>query len=101
MGEMSLTTKTYAEVWVLDVFFKGGSSSPELRQHLTTLNGKLDSFEQILSTFDVPKNESDAEKIASIIAETKQVAENLSQAGAVVGCYLAQDTTDKQASLRP
>jgi pepF/M3 family oligoendopeptidase len=94
-----LTTKTYAEVWDLDVFFKGGSSSPELRQHLTTLNGKLDSFEQTLSTFDVPKNESDAEKIASIIAETKQVAENLSQAGAVVGCYLAQDTTDKQANL--
>lgn len=99
MGEMSLTTKTYAEVWDLDVFFKGGSSSPELREHLNALTVKLDSFEQTLSTFDVPKNESDADKIASIIEETKQVAENLSQAGAVVGCYLAQDTTDKQANL--
>ena len=99
MGEMSLTTKTYAEVWDLDVFFKGGSSSPELREHLNTLNVKLDSFEQTLSKFDVPKNESDVDKIASIIEETKQIAENLSQAGAVVGCYLAQDTTDKQANL--
>ena len=99
MGEMRLTTKTYAEVWDLDVFFKGGSSSPELREHLNALNVKLDLFEQTLSTFEVPKNESDADKIVLIIEETKQVAENLSQAGAVVGCYLAQDTTDKQATL--
>lgn len=99
MGEMRLTTKTYAEVWDLDVFFKGGSSSPELREHLNALNVKLDLFELTLSTFEVPKNESDADKIVSIIEETKQVAENLSQAGAVVGCYLAQDTTDKQANL--
>ena len=99
MGETSLTTKTYAEVWDLDIFFKGGSSSPELREHLNNLNLKLDTFEQTLSTFDVPKNESDVEKIASVIEETKQVAENLSQAGAVVGCYLAQDTKDKQANL--
>ncbi|MFC6038643.1 M3 family oligoendopeptidase [Paenisporosarcina macmurdoensis] len=94
-----MTTKTYAEVWDLDVFFKGGSSSPELREHLNALNVKLDLFEQTLSTFEVPKNESDADKIVLIIEETKQVAENLSQAGAVVGCYLAQDTTDKQATL--
>ena len=99
MGETSLTTKTYAEVWDLDIFFKGGSSSPELREHLNNLNLKLDTFEQTLSTFDVPKNESDVEKIASVIEETKQVAESLSQAGAVVGCYLAQDTKDKQANL--
>ena len=99
MGEKILTTKTYAEVWDLDVFFKGGSSSPELREHLNALTGKLDAFEKTLSTFEVPTGESDAAKISSIIEETKQVAENLSQAGAVVGCYLAQDTTDKQANL--
>ncbi|MGB3260842.1 M3 family oligoendopeptidase [Paenisporosarcina sp.] len=94
-----MTTKTYSEVWDLDVFFKGGSSSPELREHLNALTEKLDAFEKTLSTFEVPTGESDAAKISSIIEETKQVAENLSQAGAVVGCYLAQDTTDKQANL--
>ncbi|MCZ8537009.1 M3 family oligoendopeptidase [Paenisporosarcina quisquiliarum] len=94
-----MTTKTYSEVWDLDVFFKGGSSSPELREHLNALTAKLDAFEKTLSTFEVPTGESDAAKISSIIEETKQVAENLSQAGAVVGCYLAQDTTDKQANL--
>ncbi|MGE6489298.1 M3 family oligoendopeptidase [Paenisporosarcina sp. NPDC076898] len=94
-----MTTKTYSEVWDLDVFFKGGSSSPELREHLNALTEKLDAFEKTLSTFEVPTGDSDAAKISSIIEETKQVAENLSQAGAVVGCYLAQDTTDKQANL--
>jgi oligoendopeptidase F len=94
-----LTTKTYSEVWDLDVFFKGGSSSPELRSHLDLLKKELDSFEKMLSAFEVPQSGSDAEKIAFIIEETKQVAENLTQAGAVVGCYLAQDTKDKQANL--
>jgi len=99
MGEMKLTTKTYAEVWDLDVFFKGGSSSPELREHLEALKLKLDAFENTLASFDVPQSGLDAEKITAVIEETKQVAENLSQAGAVVGCYLAQDTKDKQANL--
>lgn len=94
-----MTTKTYSEVWDLDVFFKGGSSSPELRSHLDLLKKELDSFEKMLSEFAVPQSGSDAEKIAFIIDETKQVAENLTQAGAVVGCYLAQDTKDKQANL--
>lgn len=99
MGDKKLTTKTYAEVWDLDVFFKGGSSSPELRAHLDTLNTKLESFEEQLSSFSVPQSGSEGEKIVSIIEGIKQVAENLTQAGAVVGCYLAQDTTDSQAKL--
>ncbi len=99
MGDNKLTTKTYAEVWDLDVFFKGGSSSPELRAHLDTLKTKLESFEEQLSSFSVPQSGSEAEKIVSIIDGIKQVAENLTQAGAVVGCYLAQDTTDSQAKL--
>ena len=94
-----MTTKTYAEVWDLDVFFKGGSSSPELRDHLEALKLKLDAFEKTLLGFNIPQSELDAANIAAIIEEIKQVAENLSQAGAVVGCYLAQDTTDKQAKL--
>lgn len=94
-----MTTKTYSEVWDLDVFFKGGSSSPELRSHLDILKKELDVFENMLSGFAVPQSGSDAEKIAFIIDETKQVAENLTQAGAVVGCYLAQDTKDKKANL--
>jgi len=99
MGDKEMTTKTYSEVWDLDVFFQGGSNSPELRSHLDSLLLKLDAFEKTLSTFEVPKDNADAVKIASIISETKDVAENLTQAGAVVGCYLAQDTTDKKASM--
>lgn len=99
MGEKILTTKTYAEVWDLDIFFKGGSLSPELREHLETLTIKLDEFEQTLSTFDVPQSASEANNIVLLIEKTKQVAENLTQAGAVIGCFLAQDTTDKHAKL--
>ena len=94
-----MTTKTYSEVWDLDVFYKGGSSSPELRDHLDSVKLKLDEFESTLSSFEVPASGEDAVKIVSIIELTKEVAENLSQAGAVIGCYLAQDTTDKQANL--
>ena len=31
--------------------------------------------------------------------ELKDIATNLSEGGAVIGCFLAQDTTDKQAAL--
>jgi len=99
LEEKILTTKTYSEVWNLDVFFKGGSSSPELREHLNKLTVKLDAFQQRLSTFEAQQGELDANKIFSIIEGTKEIAENLSQAGAVIGCYLAQDSLDKQANI--
>ena len=53
-GEASLSTVKYSEVWDLDVFFKGGSSSTELREHLNDLVEKLNSLENEALEFEVP-----------------------------------------------
>ena len=41
----------------------------------------------------------EADDIANLIEKIKDVALNMSQAGAVIGCFLAADTTDKKALL--
>jgi len=89
--------KTYSEVWDLDVFFKGGSGSTELRTHLNSVKEKLGSLEETASEFKIPQSVGASKEIANLIESLKDVALNLSQAGAVIGCFLAADTTDKKA----
>ncbi len=92
-----MTQKTYSEVWDLDVFFKGGSGSIELRTHLDSVKEKLSSLEETASAFEVPQSVDASKEVANLIESLKEVALNLSQAGAVIGCFLAADTTDKKA----
>jgi pepF/M3 family oligoendopeptidase len=96
-GDINMTKQTYAEVWDLDVFFKGGSDSEELRNHLTAVSGKIERLEITADSFQIPESTEQAASIAEIIENIKDVALNTSQAGAVIGCYLAADTTDKKA----
>ena len=92
-----MTQKTYSEVWDLDVFFKGGSESQELRTHLDNVKEKLNSLEETAVAFQVPQSAGVSKEVANLIESLKEVALNLSQAGAVIGCFLAADTTDKKA----
>jgi oligoendopeptidase F len=89
----------YSEVWDLDVFFKGGSDSEELRTHLNGVDELLNSLEIEAVEFNVPESVEAANDIVNLIESIKNVALNLSQAGAVIGCFLAADTTDKKALL--
>ena len=90
---------TYSEVWDLEVFFKGGASSPELRIHLEDVVSKLDSLEEVAANFNLIKSVEDDKKIVDLIEKIKDVALYMSQADAVIGCFLAADTTDKKALL--
>jgi len=92
-----VTPKTYSEVWDLDVFFKGGSGSTELRTHLDSVKEELSSLEETASAFEVPQSAGASIEVVNLIESLKEVALNLSQAGAVIGCFLAADTTDKKA----
>ena len=92
-----MTIKNYSEVWDLDVFFKGGSESNELRTHLDGVKEKLSSLEGTASNFQVPQSATDSQAVANLIESLMDAALNMSQAGAVIGCFLAADTTDKKA----
>jgi oligoendopeptidase F len=63
-GGTKMTATSYLDVWDLDIFFTGGSDSPNLQELLSALEG---------------------------------AAKKLIQAGAFVGCLLAQNTNDKKA----
>src|SRR5699024_8286982 len=89
----------YVDTWDLEVFFEGGSTSPQLRTHLEETKQKITHVKEAVNTFEVPTSANDAEQLLDILHQMTDVSKHLRQAGAVVGCYLAADTTDKEALL--
>ncbi|MFJ7936608.1 M3 family oligoendopeptidase [Sporosarcina sp. NPDC096371] len=96
---MELAQQAYSEVWDLDVFFKGGSESQQLRTHLDGLKDQLASLEETARALQIPVSVDAANEVANLINSIRDVALDLSQAGAVIGCFLAADTTDKKALI--
>lgn len=97
-----MTTSTYSEVWDLDVFFEGGSSSPQFAEHLQQTKGLVEDFKAIVSSW-VPKNVvlADAAELKAIVDKFETVTKKVRQAGAFVSCLQAQNTEDVKAeSLR-
>lgn len=89
----------YPEVWDLDVFFPGGSASPQLIEHIESLSPKLEVLKEKVDKFEVPQTSDAALEIQSILESIKEVMLHISQAGAVLSCLTAQDTTDREALL--
>ena len=94
-----MTTSTFPRVWDLDVFFPGGSASPELKAHIENLKPKFEGLKQLVDSLSVPTSTEAAPAILAILDSIKDVLMNLSQAGAVLSCLTAQDTTDREALL--
>lgn len=89
----------YSEVWDLDVFFEGGSESPQLREHLNQVQEKITVAKEEVDRLATPTSVEEAQEIARLLEVITDVTLHLRQAGAVIGCYLAADTTDKKAIL--
>ncbi|PKR77030.1 oligoendopeptidase [Halalkalibacillus sediminis] len=93
-----MTQTTYPQVWDLDVFFKGGSESKELRNHLEKVKNRLDEFAKKLQSFETPTSSSQAGEIADLIEEGSDISLHIRQSGAFISCLEAQDMKDKKAS---
>ena len=98
-GEIVMTQKIYSEVWDLDVFFKGGSESQELREHLDEVAEKMTALEEKANAFQTPRSAAEAGEVATMIDSIMDVGLDLSEGRAVIGCFLAADTTDKKALI--
>ncbi|MFD2444900.1 M3 family oligoendopeptidase [Bacillus sp. CGMCC 1.16607] len=94
-----MTKTMYPEVWDLDVFFPGGSESPQLRNHLDSIIPELISFEEKVKQFQVPQAITESTNLAKIMDEINRIRTSIGQANSFIGCLLAQNTTDKKASL--
>lgn len=88
----------YSEVWDLDVFFEGGSDSPQLRAHLDETKVKVDQFAGKLQTFETPTNQSAAGSVAQLLEEGSTIQMHISQASGFISCLEAQDMNDTQAN---
>jgi oligoendopeptidase F len=98
-GEFIMTKVMYPEVWDLDVFFPGGSESPQLREHLNQLAPKIARFEEKVKQFEVPQSTLDVNTITDILEDIKAIRTQIGQARSFISCLLAQNTKDKKASL--
>jgi pepF/M3 family oligoendopeptidase len=94
-----MTKVMYPEVWDLDVFFPGGSESPQLREHLDRLAPKIARFEETVKQFEVPQSTLDATRITDILEVIRDIRTEIGQARSFISCLLAQNTKDKHASL--
>ncbi len=90
---------TYAMTWDLDVFFPGGSSSPEFRQFVEELNRDIGNLEQRIDALDSAQGKERPEKWGDLIDHVQELGKRLRQAGAFVNCLTAQNVKDEQAKL--
>ena len=96
---MTNANATFPQVWDLDVFFPGGSASPELKAHIENLKPKSEGLQQLVDNLEVPVSTEAASAVLAILDSIKDIMMNMSQAGAVLSCLTAQDTTDREALL--
>ncbi|MBS4217070.1 M3 family oligoendopeptidase [Bacillus sp. FJAT-49711] len=92
-----MTTTTYKLTWDLDVFFKGGSTSPQFIEHLEKLKKDLQAFEGAVDSWVIPTNTNDS-SLLSLLEKLQVVSQNIRQAGAFVSCLQAQNTNDTRAN---
>ncbi len=92
-----MTAVTYSDVWNLDVFFKGGSDSPELAAYLKETADLIVFFQKKVNDWKPLNAVEDQECLYELLVDFEQAAKKLRQAGAFAGCLQAQNTEDKKA----
>jgi pepF/M3 family oligoendopeptidase len=92
-----MTSRTYSEVWDLDVIFNGGSHSPEFADHLNLTTELIQEFQTNVNRWTPSNTMEDGIILKSLITDFERAGKKLRQAGAFVGCLQAQNTDDKYA----
>lgn len=92
-----MTNKMYADVWDLDVFFPGGSSSPEFTKHLEETGTKIEEFTNTVKEYAPADGISDRKTVRHLIDMFEGTVQKIRQAGAFVSCLQAQNMDDKEA----
>lgn len=97
MGGKRMTAITYSDVWNLDVFFKGGSESPEFAGHLEITAELIERFQIKVNKWTPLNTFEDRAYLKELLADFEKAGKKLRQAGAFVSCLQAQNTADKKA----
>lgn len=90
-------SNTYSEVWDLDVFFEGGSASPEFAAHLKAAGAGIEQFKKEVESWQPADHESEGSRLEGLVGMFDKAARKVREAGAFVSCLHAQNTNDKKA----
>ena len=88
-----------SQTWDLDVFFPGGSGSPEFRAFLDELAARVTRLQEQLEAAQVPASPAELDGWTPLIVECQELVRRLRQAGAFVSCLQAQSMSDQEAKL--
>ena len=91
MEEMDLG---YLPRWDLEVFFEGGSASPQFAAYLQRIKEDAGALDNKISSSAC----GTAGELKELLDEAANLQVRLSQAGGFISCLEAQDTTDREAS---
>ncbi|MFC4076259.1 M3 family oligoendopeptidase [Salinithrix halophila] len=95
---MSSKKEKYSQKWDLDVFFPGGSSSPQFREYLEELERDTTDFDARIRQLQ-KKPSQDSDVWYGVLETVQGLSRRLSQAGAFVVCLVSQDVKDEKAKL--
>ncbi|MEW6045643.1 MAG: M3 family oligoendopeptidase [Bacillota bacterium] len=95
--------RPYGQKWNLDVFFPGGSVSPQFASHLESLTAGLAALRTRIGGLAAPGIDAAGEDAFGVwhsaVEAIQEVASSLQQASSFATCLTAQDVTDEQARL--
>ena len=91
-------SNTYSEVWDLDVFFEGGSASPEFAAHLKAASEEITQFRKEVEGWQPADQASEAGRLASLVEMFDGAARKVRQAGAFVSCLRSEEHTSELQS---
>ncbi|MBY6278208.1 M3 family oligoendopeptidase [Symbiobacterium thermophilum] len=87
------------QTWDLDVFFPGGSSSPEFKRFLDELAEDVADFGRRLQAAGAPGTAAALDGWMPLLGTFQDLTQRIRQAGAFVSCLTAQDMADEGAKL--
>ncbi|WP_123039409.1 M3 family oligoendopeptidase [Cohnella candidum] len=87
--------RNYGTVWDLDVFFPGGSESPQFASFIDETERLIAGVLQELK--EQSEGEPDAQKLADWTAKLQQAQLRMREADSFVGCLTSQQVADRKA----
>lgn len=92
-----MTNKPFSDVWDLEVFFPGGSSSRAFVQHLNETGTNIEEFADAVGKYTPAEGITERKAVRHIIFLFEGTVKKIRQAGAFVSCLQAQNMHDKEA----
>lgn len=87
--------RNYGTVWDLDVFFPGGSESPQFASFIDETERLIAGVLQDLK--EQPEGEPDGQKLADWTSKLQQAQLRMREADSFVGCLTSQQVADRKA----